>query len=98
MSERGLCWCGLGKEKHDGREMDAAGDMHRFQERPRPERERQEVFEDPAPTVPAQRRDTSLRMLKDIRAFLDLQIVRMAENGYKYPAPTVARARELSGK
>jgi len=32
MSARGLCWCGLNRESHDGREMDADGRMHRFNE------------------------------------------------------------------
>jgi hypothetical protein len=32
VSTRGLCWCGLNRESHDGREIDAEGRMHRFNE------------------------------------------------------------------
>lgn len=58
----GLCWCGLPAELHDGREMDAAGEMHRFNEVARGTGELPEFEEDrpclkgaPAPRLPETR-------------------------------------------
>lgn len=89
------CWCGLARELHDGREMDAAGDMHRFGEVSRPPTARG-PFEDPEPAASPKTSPALRPILEDTKKFLDLQIVRMAQNGYKYPVPTVDSARTLS--
>jgi hypothetical protein len=96
MSTRGLCWCGLGRELHDGREMDAQGNMHRFNEPVRPQRSEPEVFEDPAPGQASHGTESVIPLLVNIKRLFDSSIVKMAQNGYKFPNSLVNDASRLS--
>lgn len=92
-----VCWCGLGKEMHDGREIDAAGDMHRFNEQVRvPVAEG--PFEDPEPPEPrsAGTPFAVRQALADAKKFFDNSVIKCAKSGFKFPPYYVERAEELS--
>lgn len=107
MSERGLCWCGLNREMHDGREIDHEGNMHLFNE-PVYKPKAAMVFEDSEPHDPPLRKpvtsggklsdESFIIILTESKNFLDREIVRMFQNGAKFPKETVSHAIELSGK
>jgi hypothetical protein len=96
MSERGLCWCGLGKDLHDGREVDAQGDMHQFNQPARSTRA-EGPFEDPSPKSEAAVVPPGVRkVLSDAKDFFDGRVIRMSRNGFKCPPFFVDAAEDLS--
>lgn len=84
------CWCGLPKEHHDGREMDAEGNMHVFgrpvKEIPTPYRE----YEQQKPTPPSL--NLEVELLKEVKKFLSVSIINGSK---KLPLVTVSEASRL---
>lgn len=111
MSEHGLCWCGLGEEMHDGREMDALGNMHVFGQPVYKPGTRVITFEDDepgtesesvnAPVVPTPPSPSLIapdaELLKDVKRFLDTKIIQPAQGGSKkFALGVVNEASRLS--
>lgn len=92
-----VCWCGLGPELHDGREMDAAGDMHRFGEPVRRgASDKSGPFEDPKPSPEVVIHPAVRKLLVDAKEFFDGRVIRMSKSGFKWPPYFVTAAEDMS--
>jgi hypothetical protein len=96
--------CSLPEDLHDGRELDSAGYLHRFNQPINPERDSQRAQYDDNPyafgvSSPSMLSHNVSSLLSEVLKFLDNQIIKMAQNGSKFPGVAfVNKACELSGK
>lgn len=91
-----LCWCGLSKEEHDGRELDLNNNLHRFGEQVNPPSPTHYYEDEERGSLKPIENKESLLLLSDIRTFLEHFIVVPAQNGSKkFPLAVVNNATEL---
>lgn len=97
------CWCGLPESHHDGREMDKEGNMHLFGKpvyNPDTPKAAVQFDEDKVDISfldhPSSSFILPLGLAQSIKKFLDGCIIRMQQNGFKFPAGVVEKAIHLS--
>lgn len=101
------CWCGLPESHHDGREMDREGNMHLFGKPVyNPDSNKAAIFDEDKVDVsqdvvilnPASSFTLPLGLAQSVKKFLDGCIIRMQQNGFKFPGGVVEKAIHLSSE